>query len=99
MTTSASRPAGPGCVSPGGAASDSLALAGAFLQAHQAAARTVFDRFATADAYLFSVPMWNVGVSYVLTQRIDIITEIRRRSSARGRGRDGDSQRGRPRLP
>src|SRR5580700_1277671 len=91
--------------SPRGAASESLALANAFLQAHEAAhpdvqvshldlhdgtlpafgrlaagakmavlgggqpspeqtaawdaARTVFDRFADADAYLFSVPMWN----------------------------------------
>ena len=33
-----------------------------------AAARTVFDRFATARAYLFSVPMWNAGVPYVLKQ-------------------------------
>jgi FMN-dependent NADH-azoreductase len=30
---------------------------------------------ATADAYLFSVPMWNAGVPYVLKQWIDIITE------------------------
>ena len=107
--------------SPRGAASESLALAGAFLQAHQAArpdvqvdhldlfdgslpefgrlaagakmavlaggqpspdeaaawdaARAVFDRFAAADAYLFSVPMWNAGVPYVLKQWIDIITQ------------------------
>ena len=25
------------------------------------AARAVFDRFAAADSYLFSVPMWNAG--------------------------------------
>jgi FMN-dependent NADH-azoreductase len=39
------------------------------------AARAVFDRFAGADAYLFSVPMWNAGVPYVLKQWIDIITQ------------------------
>jgi FMN-dependent NADH-azoreductase len=32
------------------------------------AARAVFDRFAAADAYLFSVPMWNAGVPYALKQ-------------------------------
>jgi FMN-dependent NADH-azoreductase len=107
--------------SPRGAASESLALAGAFLQAHQAArpdvqvdhldlfdgslpefgrlaagakmavlaggqpspdeaaawdaAPAVFDRFAAVDAYLFSVPMWNAGVPYVLKHWIDIITQ------------------------
>jgi FMN-dependent NADH-azoreductase len=39
------------------------------------AARTVFDRFAATDAYLFSVPMWNASVPYVLKQWIDIITQ------------------------
>ena len=39
------------------------------------AARAVFDRFAAADAYLFSVPMWNAGVPYVLKQWIDIISQ------------------------
>ncbi|MGC8514390.1 MAG: FMN-dependent NADH-azoreductase [Acidimicrobiales bacterium] len=39
------------------------------------AARAVFERFADADAYLFSVPMWNAGVPYVLKQWIDIITQ------------------------
>ncbi|RNI24712.1 FMN-dependent NADH-azoreductase [Flexivirga caeni] len=38
-------------------------------------AREVFDRFAAADTYLFSVPMWNGGVPYVLKQWIDIITQ------------------------
>jgi FMN-dependent NADH-azoreductase len=38
-------------------------------------ARTVFDRFADADAYLFNVPMWNAGVPYVLKQWIDIVTQ------------------------
>lgn len=39
------------------------------------AARAVFDRFDQADAYLFSVPMWNAGVPYVFKQWIDIITQ------------------------
>jgi FMN-dependent NADH-azoreductase len=39
------------------------------------AARAVFDRFAAADTYLFSVPMWNAGVPYVLKQWIDIVTQ------------------------
>ena len=39
------------------------------------AARAVFDRFAAADAYLFSVPMWNAGVPYALKQWIDIISQ------------------------
>jgi FMN-dependent NADH-azoreductase len=107
--------------SPRGASSDSLALAGAFLDAHRRAhpdvtveeldlfdgklpefghlaaeakiavfsggqpsaeqqgewdaARAVFDRFAAADAYLFSVPMWNAGVPYALKQWIDIVSQ------------------------
>jgi len=32
-------------------------------------------QFTAADAYLFSVPMWNAGVPYVLKQWIDIITQ------------------------
>jgi FMN-dependent NADH-azoreductase len=39
------------------------------------AARAVFDRFAQADEYLFSIPMWNAGVPYVLKQWIDIVTQ------------------------
>jgi FMN-dependent NADH-azoreductase len=39
------------------------------------AARAVFDRFAAADAYLFTVPMWNAGVPYALKQWIDIISQ------------------------
>lgn len=35
----------------------------------------MFDRFAAADAYLFSVPMWNAGVPYALKQWIDIISQ------------------------
>jgi FMN-dependent NADH-azoreductase len=35
----------------------------------------MFDRFNAADKYLFSVPMWNFGVPYILKQYIDIITQ------------------------
>lgn len=38
-------------------------------------ARTVFDQFAAADAYVFNIPMWNAGVPYVLKQWIDIVTQ------------------------
>jgi len=38
-------------------------------------ARGVFDRFAAADTYLFSVPMWNHGVPYVLKQWVDVVTQ------------------------
>jgi FMN-dependent NADH-azoreductase len=40
-----------------------------------AAARANFDRFAAADAYLFSVPMWNAGIPYVLKQFIDVVSQ------------------------
>ena len=39
------------------------------------AARAVFDQFASADAYVFNIPMWNAGVPYVLKQWIDVITQ------------------------
>jgi putative NADPH-quinone reductase len=39
------------------------------------AVRAVFDRFSAADTHLFSVPMWNGGVPYVLKQWIDIVTQ------------------------
>jgi FMN-dependent NADH-azoreductase len=42
--------------------------------AWQAAERT-FRRVAAADSYLFSVPMWNHGVPYVLKQFIDVISQ------------------------
>jgi FMN-dependent NADH-azoreductase len=44
-------------------------------QGEWAAARAVFDRFAAADAYLFSAPMWNAGVPYVLKQWVDIVSQ------------------------
>ena len=40
-----------------------------------AQAQALADQFTAADAYLFSVPMWNAGVPYVLKQWIDIITQ------------------------
>ncbi len=39
------------------------------------AARQTFTRFAAADKYLFSVPMWNHGVPYILKQLIDVISQ------------------------
>jgi FMN-dependent NADH-azoreductase len=38
-------------------------------------ARDTFDRFAAADRYLFSVPMWNHGIPYILKQLIDVISQ------------------------
>jgi FMN-dependent NADH-azoreductase len=40
-----------------------------------AAATAEFRRFDAADRYLFSVPMWNAGVPYVLKQFIDVISQ------------------------
>jgi FMN-dependent NADH-azoreductase len=39
------------------------------------AARTAFERFDSADRLLFSVPMWNAGVPYVLKQFIDVVSQ------------------------
>lgn len=39
------------------------------------AARAVFDRFDSAGKLLFSVPMWNSSVPYVLKQFIDIVSQ------------------------
>jgi FMN-dependent NADH-azoreductase len=47
---------------------------GAEAAAWQAAERT-FRRFAAADYYLFSVPMWNHGIPYVLKQFIDVVSQ------------------------
>jgi FMN-dependent NADH-azoreductase len=40
-----------------------------------AAAKAAFERFAAADYYLFSVPMWNHGVPYILKQFIDVVSQ------------------------
>ena len=34
-----------------------------------------FERFAAADEYLFSVPMWNAGIPYILKQFIDVVSQ------------------------
>jgi FMN-dependent NADH-azoreductase len=39
------------------------------------AAHATFRRFDAADLYLFSVPMWNAGVPYILKQFIDVISQ------------------------
>ena len=39
------------------------------------AARAVFERFDSYDRYLFSVPMWNAGVPYILKQFIDVVSQ------------------------
>jgi FMN-dependent NADH-azoreductase len=38
-------------------------------------ARRTFERFDAADLYLFSVPMWNAGVPYILKQFIDVVSQ------------------------
>ncbi|GGS70178.1 FMN-dependent NADH-azoreductase [Planobispora rosea] len=43
-------------------------------EAWAAAVRT-FERFNAHDRYLFSVPMWNSGVPYVLKQFIDVVSQ------------------------
>ncbi|MFE3839221.1 FMN-dependent NADH-azoreductase [Pseudogemmobacter sonorensis] len=37
--------------------------------------KAVFDRFASADVYVFNVPLWNNGIPYVLKQFIDVVTQ------------------------
>lgn len=39
------------------------------------AAVATFRRFDEADTYLFSVPMWNAGIPYILKQLIDVISQ------------------------
>lgn len=39
------------------------------------AAQETFRRFDAADRYLFSVPMWNHGIPYILKQFIDVISQ------------------------
>lgn len=39
------------------------------------AAISAFERFAAADEYLFSVPMWNAGIPYILKQFIDVVSQ------------------------
>jgi FMN-dependent NADH-azoreductase len=39
------------------------------------AAKATFERFAAADEYLFTVPMWNHGIPYILKQFIDVVSQ------------------------
>lgn len=39
------------------------------------AVKATFARFDAADRYLFSVPMWNAGVPYILKQFIDVVSQ------------------------
>jgi FMN-dependent NADH-azoreductase len=47
---------------------------GAQAEAWERAVAT-FRRLDAADAYLFSVPMWNGGIPYVLKQLIDVVSQ------------------------
>ncbi|MGX5696769.1 FMN-dependent NADH-azoreductase [Agromyces soli] len=38
-------------------------------------ARLAFERFAAADAYVFSLPMWNAGIPYIAKQFIDVVSQ------------------------
>lgn len=40
-----------------------------------AAVEAAVSRFTAADRFLFSVPMWNLGVPYVLKHYIDVVTQ------------------------
>jgi FMN-dependent NADH-azoreductase len=54
-------------------------FAGADHTPEQAAAwaevRAVYDRLSQADYFLFSVPMWNHGIPYILKQFIDVVSQ------------------------
>lgn len=39
------------------------------------AARAAFERFTAADQYLFSIPMWNHTVPYIVKQFIDVVSQ------------------------
>ena len=39
------------------------------------AAKDTFERFDAAEEYLFTVPMWNHGVPYILKQFIDVVSQ------------------------
>jgi FMN-dependent NADH-azoreductase len=64
---------------PAAAAAKMAVFAGADPQGDEArawqAAIDTFRRFDAADRYLFSVPMWNAGVPYVLKQFIDVVSQ------------------------
>jgi FMN-dependent NADH-azoreductase len=64
---------------PPAAAAKMAVFAGADPQGEEAlawrAAIDTFRRFDAADRYLFSVPMWNAGVPYILKQFIDVVSQ------------------------
>ncbi|WP_067792104.1 FMN-dependent NADH-azoreductase [Actinomadura formosensis] len=64
---------------PAGAGAKMTVFAGEDPSGEQAtawrAARAVFERFDSYDRYLFSVPMWNSSVPYVLKQFIDVVSQ------------------------
>ncbi|MBV8940909.1 MAG: NAD(P)H-dependent oxidoreductase [Solirubrobacterales bacterium] len=64
---------------PAAATAKMAVFAGDALQADETAAwqaaQTTFMRFDSADHLLFSVPMWNAGIPYILKQLIDVISQ------------------------
>jgi FMN-dependent NADH-azoreductase len=64
---------------PAAAAAKMNVFGGVDLHGEQArawsAAVGTFRRFDSADRYLFSVPMWNAGVPYILKQFIDVVSQ------------------------
>ena len=64
---------------PPAAAAKMAVFGGATPQGQQAdawrAAEATFARFEAADRLLFSVPMWNAGIPYILKQLIDVVSQ------------------------
>lgn len=64
---------------PAAAGAKMTVFSGSTPQAEQAAAwreaQAAFTRFDAADRLLFSVPMWNAGIPYILKQFIDVISQ------------------------
>ena len=64
---------------PPAAAAKMAVFAGAHPEGDEAAAwraaRDTFERFDSADHYLFTVPMWNASVPYILKQFIDVVSQ------------------------
>jgi FMN-dependent NADH-azoreductase len=64
---------------PAAAAAKMAVFAGQEPQGEQAeawrSAEQTFNRFAAADYYLFSVPMWNHAIPYILKQFIDVVSQ------------------------
>ena len=64
---------------PAAAGAKMTVFSGAAPQGEQAAAwqraSAAFERFDAADRLLFSVPMWNAGIPYILKQFIDVVSQ------------------------